>query len=44
MKLALGTGVGRGLRIDQVADHARVAEESGFSHFRAMVESGIRMS
>lgn len=41
MKLAFGTGVGRGLGIDQVADHARVAEESGFSHFTVVDQQNL---
>ena len=31
MRIEFGVGMGRNLRIDEVADHARVAEESGFS-------------
>lgn len=41
MKLEFGTAVGRGLRIDQVADHARVAEESGFSHFTVVDQQSL---
>lgn len=41
MKMVFGTGVGRGLRIDQVADHARVAEESGFSHFTVVDQQNL---
>ncbi len=32
MKMDFGTGMGRNLRIDEIASHAKVAEESGFSH------------
>ncbi len=32
MGVKFGVALGRGLRIDEIADHARVAEESGFSH------------
>ena len=32
MKLNFTVGMGRDMRIDEVASHARVAEESGFSH------------
>lgn len=32
MKMDFSVGMGRNLRIDEIADHARVAEECGFSH------------
>lgn len=32
MKMDFGVALGSNLRIDEIADHARVAEESGFSH------------
>ncbi len=32
MKMDFGVGIGRALRIDEIPDHARVAEECGFSH------------
>ena len=32
MKLDFSVGMGRNLRMDEIADHARVAEECGFSH------------
>lgn len=32
MRMDFSVGMGRNLRIDEIAEHARVAEESGFSH------------
>ena len=31
MKMEFAVGMGRNERMDEIADHARVAEESGFS-------------
>lgn len=33
MKMKFSVGTGRNLRIDEIPDHAQVAEQSGFSHF-----------
>ena len=32
MRVNFGTGMGRNLRVDEVAEHSRVAEKAGFSH------------
>jgi hypothetical protein len=32
MRVHFSVGMGRNLRADEAADHARVAEECGFSH------------
>ena len=32
MKMEFGTGMGRNLRVDEIAEHSKIAEQAGFSH------------
>ncbi len=41
MKMRFGVGMGRNLRIDEIASHALVAEESGFSHVTFVDEPAL---
>jgi len=32
MRMEFGTGMGRNLRVDEIAEHSKIAEQAGFSH------------